>query len=126
MVNILATKHFVADISSIKPINYFWNRNTDSVSKEQKKSWQVILRQSFSENSKNIRVFWQYSETKFNAQILSFFCSIFSRIWTEYEIYSANLLVSPNMEKWGLEKTPYLDTFQAVLYLLVGKFSYQI
>ena len=71
MVNILATKHFVADISSIKPINYFWNRNTDSVSKSNKNFF-LILRQSFNENSKNIRVFWQYSDTKFSAQILIF------------------------------------------------------
>ena len=41
-------------------------------------------------------------------QIRSFFWSVFSRIWTEYwDLQSTG--------KYGLEKTPNLDTFYAVL-----------
>ena len=46
-------------------------------------------------------------------QIWSFFWSVFSRIRTEY----GNLLrKSLNGGKYGSEKTPYLDTFQAVIH----------
>ena len=45
--------------------------------------------------------------------ILSFFWSIFSRIWTGYgEIFS------PNAGKYRPEKTPYLDTFHPVIISL--------
>ena len=47
-----------------------------------------------------------------SAQILSFFWSVFSHIRTEYgEI----LRISPYAGKCGPEKTPYLDTFHAVI-----------
>ena len=42
-----------------------------------------------------------------SVQIRSFFWSVFSCIWTEY-------VFSPNTEKYGPEKTPYLDTFHTV------------
>ena len=51
-----------------------------------------------------------------NVRIRSFFWSIFSHIWTEYrEIRMQENTVSPNAEKYGPEKTLYLDTFHAVL-----------
>ena len=47
-----------------------------------------------------------------SVQIRSFFWSVFSRIRTEYgEIRR----ISPNVGKYGPEKTPYLDTFHAVI-----------
>ena len=53
-----------------------------------------------------------------SVQIRSFFWSVLSRIRTEYgEILRT--VFSPNAEKYGPEKTPYLDTFHAVLILKV-------
>ena len=51
-----------------------------------------------------------------SVQIRSFFRSVFSRIRTEYgEIRYLSVLFSPNAGKYGPEKTPYLDTFHAVI-----------
>ena len=44
-----------------------------------------------------------------SVQIRSFFWSFFSRIRTD-------CVFSPNAEKYGTDKTPYLDTFHAVIY----------
>ena len=47
-----------------------------------------------------------------SAQIRSFFGSVFRRIRIEYgDLLS---VFSPNMGKYGPEKTPYLDTFHTV------------
>ena len=51
---------------------------------------------------------YEYLNRVRSVQIRSNFWSVFSRIWTEYEL-------SPNMGKYGPEITPYLDTFHAVL-----------
>ena len=48
-----------------------------------------------------------------------FFWSVFSRIRTEY----GEIVFSPNAGKYGPEKTPYLDTFHAVLSYLSVVFS---
>ena len=59
-----------------------------------------------------------------SVQIRSFFWSVLSRIRTEYgEILRT--VFSPNAEKYGPEKTPYLDTFHAVNEL-VQMFNIQI
>ena len=55
-----------------------------------------------------------------SVQIRSFFWSVFSRIWTEYGQIRPHLpakylsVFSPNVGKYGPEKTPYLDTFHEV------------
>ena len=55
-----------------------------------------------------------------SVQIRRFFCSVFSRIRTEYgeilRILSLRYLsvFSPNAGKYGPEKTPYLDTFHTI------------
>ena len=60
-----------------------------------------------------------------SVQIRSFFWSLFSRIRTDYgEIYGEYAfelnterylsVFSPNAGKYGLRKTPYLDTFHTV------------
>ena len=57
----------------------------------------------------------EYTHCVKSVQIWVFFCSAFSRIRTEYgEILSLSVF-SPNAGKYGPEKTPYLDTFHAVL-----------
>ena len=43
-----------------------------------------------------------------SVQIRSFFWSVFSRIWTEFSVFSLGA------GKYGPEKTPYLDTFHAM------------
>ena len=45
-----------------------------------------------------------------SVQIRDFFWPVFSRIRTEYAVFS------PNAGKYGPEKTPYLDTFHAVSF----------
>ena len=53
-----------------------------------------------------------YAHCVKSVQIRSFFWSVFSRIRTEY----GETVCSPNVGKYGPEKAPYLDTFQAVLF----------
>ena len=66
----------------------------------------------------NMNNFWIFHRSillltlkKSSVQIRSFLCSVFSRIRTEYREVS---VVSPNAGKYGLEKTPHLDTFHTV------------
>ena len=47
-----------------------------------------------------------------------FFWSVFSGIPSEYDIYEENLLFRPITGKYGLEKAPHSDTFQAVVILI--------
>ena len=53
-----------------------------------------------------------------SVQMRSFFWSVFSRIRTEYgemlRIIVYVFVFSPDAEKYGPEKSPYLDTFRAV------------
>ena len=49
-----------------------------------------------------------------SVQIRSYFWSVFSRIQTEYGV-----IFSQNAGKYGPEITPYLDTFHAVLNILL-------
>ena len=63
-----------------------------------------------------------------SVQIQGFFCSIFSHIRTEYgeiqiiSLYTEYLSVfSPNVGKYGPEKTLYLDTLHAV-FLYLGSY----
>ena len=51
-----------------------------------------------------------------SVQIQSFFLSVFSLIWTEYRDLLMSVF-SPNTGKYGPVKTPYLNTFHAVLAL---------
>ena len=46
-----------------------------------------------------------------SVQICRFFWSVFPRIWAEY----GEILLISNTGIYGPEKTPYLDTFHAVL-----------
>ena len=62
---------------------------------------------------------WEYSKVLFrgqkniqSVQIRSFFWSVFPEFGLNAERYG---VFSPNVGKYGPEKTPYLDTFQAVL-----------
>ena len=55
-------------------------------------------------------------------QIRSFFWSVFSRIRTEYREYLS--VSSPNAGKYGLEKTPDLDTFHAVMWNVFDRCFY--
>ena len=50
-----------------------------------------------------------------SVQIRSFLWSVFSLIRTEYEEILYLSVFSPNEEKYRPEKTPYWDTFQAVV-----------
>ena len=54
-----------------------------------------------------------------SVQTRIFFWSVFSCIRTEYRVFSPNTgkyrVFSPNTGKYGPEKTPYLDTFHAVI-----------
>ena len=56
-------------------------------------------------------------------QIRSCFWSVFPRIRTEYGEIRHLSVFSPSAGKYGPEKTPYLDTFHAVLHFLL-KFNY--
>ena len=64
-----------------------------------------------------------------SVQIRRFFCSVFSRIRTEYgeilRILSLRYLsvFSPNAGKYGPEKTPYLNNFHAVKGTSVLKYA---
>ena len=49
-----------------------------------------------------------------SVQIRSYFWSVFSGMWTEYEEIRHLSLFSPNAGKYGPEITLYLDTFHAV------------
>ena len=47
-----------------------------------------------------------------------FFCSGFSRILTEYSVYSVSLRIQPECRKIRTRKTPNMDTFHTVFYYL--------
>ena len=55
-------------------------------------------------------VIWSYS-----GPYLELFWSMFSQIRTEYGENPYLSMLSPNTGKYEAEKTPYLDTFHAVL-----------
>ena len=78
----------------------------------------LISSQYYFTYPKNIHSLWPDLEYCFeycvkNVQIPDFW-SIFSCIWTEYGEILHFSIFSPNAGKYGLEKTPYLDTFHAV------------
>ena len=56
-----------------------------------------------------------YQHNVKSVQIRSFFLVRIFRIWTEYQ---EKPVFSPNVGKYEPEKTPYSDTFHAVLHIL--------
>ena len=58
-----------------------------------------------------------------SVQIPNFFDTYFSVSGLNTNIYEVDLLFSPNTGKYGPEKTPYLDTFHAVVISNTATFA---
>ena len=82
MVNILAAMYLLADKVFNEPINHFWNRNADSVSKEQQKKLASIFKMIFHWKLRKNSCFLAVFCEQVQCPNIQYFWSVFSRIWT--------------------------------------------